>query len=307
MASRSSNVEGTLPNLLAFCRTFELGSFTLAAKSLRLTPAAVSRSVARLEELLGATLFRRTTRQLHPTQKGQAYYAKCSEGLRLLAEGEQSVLDDKQGKLRGHVRISVPTTYGLGQLLPNMQGFRKAFPDIKLEVHVSSHNIDFARDGFDLAIRAGAITDASLVARKLGDFEAGVFASPRYLKDAGVPTSVDDLARHCCISFILPRTGKAVPWTFSAPHQEWPPPLTLSCADDPMACVALAKADQGVIQTYRMMVRQEIERGELIEVLRSRGGCCRKFSLVYPQASKRSRAVKAVTDFIVTRSVGSTR
>ncbi len=295
-------LESTLPNLLSFCRTFERGSFTQAAKALRVTPAAVSRSVARLERALGATLFRRTTRELRPTAKGRAYYEKCAAALRLLAVGEQELLEAEGGPApHGLVRVSMPTTYGLRRLLPKMDGFRQRYPDIELELHVSNQNIDFVREGFDMAVRMGVIDDASMVARKLGDFPQGVFASPEYLGRRGAPRSVTEIADHDCIAFVMPSTGRVLPWLFAAPNRELLPPPRVRCAEDPHGGIALCKAGLGLFQTYRFLVEDELARGELVEVLRARGGRTRRFSLLYPKDGQRSRAVRAVADFILER------
>jgi len=293
-------LESTLPNLLSFCRTYERGSFTQAAKALRVTPAAVSRSVARLERALGATLFRRTTRELRPTAQGRAYYEKCAAALRLLATGEQELLDAEDGPApHGLVRISVPTTYGLRRLLPRMSGFRERYPGIELELHVANQNIDFVREGFDLAVRMGVIGDGGMVARKLGDFPLGTFASPEYLARRSAPRSANDLDGHDCIAFVMPSTGRVLPWIFAAPNRELVPPSQLRCADDPHGGIALCKAGLGLFQTYRFLVEDELARGELVEVLRARGGRTRRFSLLYPRDGLRSRAVRAVTEFIL--------
>lgn len=293
-------LESTLPNLSAFCRTFELGSFTRAAKALRVTPAAVSRAVARLEDSLGTALFRRTTRALQPTAQGRTYYERCAAALRLLEEGERALAEDEaEAGARGLVRLSVNTTYGLRRLLPRLLGFRERHPAIELEVHVSNTNVDFVREGYDLAIRQGAIEDAGLVARKLGDFPLGVFASPRYLAAAGSVRSVDDLANHRCIAFVLPRTGRAMPWVFAEPSAEVAPACALRCIEDPHGGIALALAGEGLYQTYRFLVEGELARGELVEVLASRAGRTRKFSLLYPKAATRSAAVRVVIDEIL--------
>jgi DNA-binding transcriptional LysR family regulator len=293
-------LESTLPNLLSFARTYEHGSFTLAAKSLRVTPAAVSRSVARLEKALGATLFRRTTRELRPTAKGRAYYEKCSAALRLLASGEQELFDAEDGpEPSGLVRISVPTTYGLRRLLPSMSGFRERHPSIELEFQVANNNINFVREGFDLAVRMGAINDAGMVARKLGDFPLGVFASPKYLSRRGEPKSVDDLTKHDCIAFLMPSTGRALPWILAAPNREITPKADIRCADDPHGGIALCRAGLGLFQTYQFLVEDELSSGQLVEVLRPRAGRTRRFSLLYPKEGTRSKAVRAVTDFIL--------
>src|SRR5690348_1132735 len=119
----ASTLVGTLPNLGAFCRTFESGSFTRAARSLGVTPQAVSRSIARLEQELGVTLFRRTTRSLSATAEARRYYERCVQALSLLATGEQELALDRAAPT-GDVRISVPTTYGHHHFLPSLGAFR---------------------------------------------------------------------------------------------------------------------------------------------------------------------------------------
>lgn len=294
-----SALGSTLPNLSAFCRTFETGSFTRAAKGLRVTPAAVSRAVARLEDALGTTLFRRTTRALQPTAKGRAYYERCAAALRLLEEGERALGDEAENTARGLVRLSVGTTYGLRRLMPRLGGFRERHPEIQLEIHVSNTNVDFVREGYDLAIRQGAIEDAGMIARKLGDFPLGVFASPRYLARAGAVRSIDDLANHECIAFVMPRTGRVLPWVFADPNMDVTPRSGLRCIEDPHGGIALALAGEGLYQTYRFLVEGELARDELVEVLASRSGRTRRFSLLYPKASSRSAAVRAVIDEVL--------
>lgn len=293
-----SAIESTLPNLLAFCRTYEGGSFTKAAKTLRVTPAAVSRSVARLERTLGTTLFRRTTRDLRPTAAGTAYYAKCAAGLALLETAERDLVEGAATE-SGVVRLSVGTTYGLHLLLPRLGGFRARHPHIELEAHVSNQNVDFVREGFDLAIRMGAIDDAGLVVRKLGDFTNGLFASPAYLERRGHPRSIDALAEHDAIAFVMPRTGRVLPWLFASPTRELVPQAKLRCIEDPGAGIALARAGEGIFQTYHFMVKGELARKELVEVLKPHGGRTRRFSLLYRKELAPSKAVRAVIDEIL--------
>jgi DNA-binding transcriptional LysR family regulator len=290
-------IESTLSNIRAFCCAYEDGSFTAAAKSLRVTPAAVSRAIARLEHSLGVTLFRRTTRQLRPTDHGVAYYAQCQAALALLVKAERDLAETTG--VRGVVRISVPTTYGAHHLLPHLDEVRTHHPHIELEVHVSNQNVDFVREGFDLAVRMGPLEGAHLVARKLGDFRLGVFASPRYVAAHGTPKRVEDLEddeRHTCIGFLMPRTGRALPWLFSSPSCELRPAFKLRCVEDPRAAVALARIGAGLVQTYLFMVEQDLARGDLVEVLEPYAGRTRRFSIVYPKQPAPTRAAKVVIE-----------
>lgn len=295
-----STPESTLPNILSFCRTYEHGSFTLAARALQVTPAAVSRSVARLERALGVTLFHRTTRVLRPTALGRAYYEKCAAAVSLLAEAEQA-LTDTADEARGVVRLSVPTTYGLHRLLPRLGGFSARHPGIELEVQVSNQSADLVRDGFDLAIRMGAISAPGLVARKLGDFSLGVFASPAYLRRHGEPSTLDDLADHRTLAFLMPRTGLPLPWLFSNPTAEHSIHATssLRVLDDPLGGIALCRAGCGLYQTYHFLVEPDLAAGTLVEVLPDRANRTRPFSLIYRKDRARARAVRAVISMLL--------
>lgn len=288
----------TLPNIEAFCRTYELGSFTAAAQALSVTPQATSRSVARLERALGVTLFRRTTRTLAATEDGQRYYELCVRALSLLAAGERSIVTGKT-TLTGTVRVSAPTTYGHYQLIPRLGGFYERYPDIRVELHISNANIDFVRDGYDFAIRMGRQLDKTFVARKLGDFPLGVYASPSYLTRRGVPQTPEDLAGHTCIAFVMPSSGRVLPWTFHPEPQQFVPVASYSCSEDVLGSIGLAKAGIGLVQTYDFLVAEDISRGALVEVLSAYRGAARPFSLIYPQSMPLSPAAEALKSFIL--------
>jgi DNA-binding transcriptional LysR family regulator len=289
---------GTLPNLEAFCRTYETGSFTKAARALSVTPQATSRAVARLESALGVTLFRRTTRSLSPTDAARRYYDLCVQALSLLSTGEREIASGRKAT-EGRVRISVPTTYGHHRLLPSLGAFRERYPGVQVEVNVSNQNIDFVRDGYDLAIRMGAIDDRTLVARKLGDFTLGVYASPSYLGRHGAPHKPEDLMRHACVTFVMPSSGRTLPWTFAPGPRSLVPQAAYSCSDDVLGVITLARAGVGLVQCYDFLVEDDVARGALVEVLAPFRGRSRPFSLLYPKSVVRSRAVRAMIDFVI--------
>jgi DNA-binding transcriptional LysR family regulator len=166
-------------------------------------------------------------------------------------------------------------------------------------VQVSNRNVDFVRDGYDLAIRLGTITDQALVARRLGVFPIGVFASPAYLARRGRPKSLDELASHDCITFVMPRTGRAMAWEFASPPLKLEPLARHRVTEDVLGLVAMARAGLGLVQTYDFMVDEHVQRGELVEVLTEHRGAGRPFSLVYPRSSRRSHAVRSFVDFVL--------
>jgi DNA-binding transcriptional LysR family regulator len=172
---------------------------------------------------------------------------------------------------------------------------------VTLDIHVSNRNIDFAEEGFDLAIRGRTPPDSSLVARKLEDAELVLVASPAYLKRAGRPKSLEDLARHECIQFELPSTGKRIPWPFmrNGVQEEILTAGGLCCAEDVLGVVTLARTGAGIVQTYRFIVEQDLARGDLVELLPKHGGTSRPFILLYPHARHLPLRARTFVDFLV--------
>ncbi|WP_395064858.1 LysR family transcriptional regulator [Paraburkholderia silvatlantica] len=290
-----------LGSIELFCQAAELGSFTLAANAASVTPAAVSRSVARLEERLGVRLFVRTTRQIRLTDAGRRYFEQCRQALSQLVDAEREVTGE-QTTPAGVLRISMPTPYGHYRVLPLLPAFRERYPEVQVDTHLSNRNIDFADEGFDLAIRGRAPADSNLVARKLEDAEMVVVATPAYLKRAGVPKSVADLQSHECIQFELQSSGRHLAWTFDGNANEGGEVITngsYGTSGDALAGVTLARAGAGLFQTYRFVVADDLREGRLVEVLREEGGRTRPFILLYPHARYLTSRVRAFVDFLV--------
>jgi DNA-binding transcriptional LysR family regulator len=289
-----------LGSLELFCAAAEHGGFTAAATALGVTPAAVSRTVARLEERLGVRLFVRTTRQIRLSDAGQAYYEQCRQALNQLAEAEREA-SGRQVAPSGLLRISVPTTYGHHRLLPRLPEFRARYPDIRVDVHVSNRNIDFAAEGYDLAVRVRAPADSTLIARHLEDAELVVVAAPDYLRRRGEPQSLDDLAAHDCIQFELPSSGRTIPWLFREGGRDTER-LTAggySSSDEVLAGVTLARHGAGIFQAYRFTVEEELRQGRLVELLKPFGGRSRPFNLLYPQQRHVPLRVRCFVDFLL--------
>ena len=289
-----------LGSIELFCLAAETGSFTAAANEAGITPAAVSRSVARLEERLGVRLFVRTTRQMRLTDDGRSYFEQCRQALTQLMDAERAV-SGGQSIAAGRLRISVPTPYAHYRLFPRLPAFRRRYPQVQVDVHVSNRNIDFANEGFDLAIRGRDPADSSLVARHLEDAEEVVVATPDYLARAGTPQTPEDLAGHECIQFELPSTGRRVPWTFriNGKAVEIETPGSVTVLEDYLATATLAKCGGGLMQAYRFTVQEELERGALVEVLKDYGQTTRPFLLIYPHARHVPSRVRAFIEFML--------
>ncbi len=289
-----------LGSIELFCLAAEEGSFTAAALAAGVTPAAVSRSVGRLEERLGTKLFVRTTRSIRLTEGGRSYYEQCRQALTQLVDAEREVMG-KQQEPSGTLRISLPTTYGHHRILPLLPEFRRRYPKVQVEAHLSNRNIDFVGEGYDMAVRVRAQPDSTLIARLLEDARLLVVAAPEYLQRIGTPLMLDDLQQHECIQFELPSSGRRITWLFSEGGKEREI-LTdggYLCSDDVLGGVTLAKHGAGLFQTYRFIVERELAEGSLVEVLQPFAGRSRPFTLLYPQHKHMPLRLRAFVNFIM--------
>jgi DNA-binding transcriptional LysR family regulator len=288
-----------LSTIALFCKAAELGSFTASANALGLTPAAVSRGVGRLEERLGIKLFRRTTRSMSLTDDGRLYFEQCRAAIAQIDDAEKAI-SGQQSVPRGLLRISAPSTYAHYRLLPRMAEFRRLYPLIELELNISNRNIDFVEEGYDIAIRQGTPPESRLVARKLEDARVGVYAAPNYLKRCGEPATLEELQseRHTLIPFLLPSTGRLMPWIFLGDGipVELTPRSDVRVSDEPLSCVALARSGLGLVQTFEWIAQSY--DSELVEILQNYSGRTRPFFLLYPQNRHLSTRVRALVDFL---------
>ncbi len=286
----------------AFCRTFEAGSFTAAARALGVAPQSTARAVARLEKHLGVALFRRTTRTLQPTDEARAYYRTCSHAIELLRGSAQS-LASARAITRGRVRICVPTSYAHHALLPALAPFHRRYPQVTLELQLCNRTSEFVANGYDLAIGFAPVADSSLTSRKLGDFSLGVFASPDYLATAGTPKHPHQLSSHGCIGSLLAPNGRVLPWLFASAPLQYEPICKYLVSDDYLGTFTLAIAGLGLAQLPHYVAADAVAQGDLMEVLTPFAGRSRKMVLLVPRDTRPSRAVKAMIDFIIESAI----
>ncbi|WP_291588905.1 LysR family transcriptional regulator [Comamonas sp. UBA7528] len=286
-----------------FCKAAEMGSFSAAAESLGLAPASVSRSIKRLEERLGVRLFSRTTRSVRLTPEGDIYWRECRQALEQIAEAERAITGT-QMEPSGTLRISVGTLYAHYRLLPVLPEFTATFPQIDIELSLSNKVTDMVDEGYDLAIRIGTPPDSRLIAQKLEDATVGVFATPGYLAQHGTPQTLESLTSHQCLQFILPTTGRPMPWILRTPDGDDLDHVLASgrrVLDDASGAVAWGMAGGGIFQTYHFIAAPAVARGELIEVLQAYGGRSRQFSITFPQNRHLSARVRVFVDFMLQR------
>jgi DNA-binding transcriptional LysR family regulator len=188
-----------LNQVSVFVRVMETGSFTAAARTLGLPKSSVSRRVSALERSLRVRLLQRGTRTLVLTEAGRLYFERARAALTGLADASAAVTDMSQ-EVAGPIRF---TTGGdnTGMIASLISEFLARYPKVQLEVVLTARRVDLVAEGFDLALRAGPLVDSSLVVRRLGRSDHGLFASRAYLRKAGKPRRVGDLAGHRFVLF----------------------------------------------------------------------------------------------------------
>jgi DNA-binding transcriptional LysR family regulator len=193
-----------LDGIAAFAGVVDSGSFSAAARRLKISKSAVSAHVQRLEERLGTRLLNRTTRRLSVTEAGAVYYRHCA---RILAEAEaaEQAATALQREPRGALRISAPDSFGWRHVAPAVPLFLKRYPDLAVDITLSPKHVNLVDEGLDLAIRIGVLEDSPLVVRKLAPSRLVLCAAPAYLKAHGMPHAPDELAKHNCLcTSVLP-------------------------------------------------------------------------------------------------------
>lgn len=184
--------------LRLFSAVAELESFTRAAERLGLTPGAASKQISALEDRMQARLLERTTRSVRLTDAGRALLDRVRPWL---AEYEviENGLVAEQAAAAGILRVAAPVDFGAERLIEPVNAFMERWPSVEVRLELADRMVDLVDEGYDVAVRIGALTDSSLIAKKLADAPMSLVASPAYLQAAGAPAHPSELARHDCI------------------------------------------------------------------------------------------------------------
>ncbi|MER9417712.1 LysR family transcriptional regulator [Mesorhizobium sp. M0306] len=248
-----------------FVRVVEAGSFSAAARALRMTPSAVSKLIARLEARLGARLVSRSTRKLQLTPEGAAFF---DSGVRILADMAAAEREAAAGAApRGRLRISSYVPFGQHRLIPLLPRFLERYPEISVDLVLTDDVIDLMEERADVAIRAGPLGESRLVARKLGQSRVIVVAAPSYLEARGTPKTPADLDRHNRMGFRFVRHLEGWPFIDAAGK-----PITLSIigntlVSDGEAMRLMALSGAGIARLARWHVEADIAAGRLLPLL----------------------------------------
>ncbi len=268
-----------LDGISVFVAVVQAGSFSQAARNLEMPTTTVSAKVARLERRLGVTLIQRTTRKINITPSGQTYFAGCSRALEEIQTAE-SELETKTPEPNGLLRITSPVDIAHGLLPEIVRAYLKRYPRTQIELIVTNRLVDLISEGVDLAVRAGELEDSSLIARKFGSVNGGLWASASYLKKMGTPKTPKDLESHDFLIFSEIMKDR-LPITDGTQEVEVPVRGRLS-SDDFGTLRALALGGEGITPLPQFLAVDPTVTGKLIRVLPKWTWEEGSYSLVYP-------------------------
>ena len=286
--------------MAAFAKVVDEGSFSGAARALRLTPSAVSKLIARLEGRLGARLFARSTRALVLTPEGETFHRSCIDILDRVDEAERAVAPPATP--RGRVRVNSAVPLGRRLILPFLPDFLARYPHVEVDVTLTDAVVDLLAEGVDIAVRAGPLVESALTARKLVDSPRVIVGSPDYLARCRMPQAPGDLSSHDCLTFNFRRAEEGWPFRIGGIVRRMAVRGPAK-AGDGETLRTLALAGVGLARLAGFHVREDIAAGRLVPVLEAYNpGDREPVHIVFSGGRAMPSRVRAFIDFVAERS-----
>lgn len=288
-----------LTGLIAFARAGSLGSYSAAARSLSVSPSAVSKSIQRLERQLGLSLFTRTTRSLTLTSEGRDLHERA---LRLLRDAEdiEQAAKVARSEPTGTLRIAASLPIGLHVVAPLLPRFRVLHPKVSIDLRLSDQRVDLIDEGIDIAVRIGDLPDSRLLSRKLSPYRLCCYASPDYLAAEGTPVHPDELPQHQTVNLRYQSSGQFFRWPFHLRDREVEiVPSSAMIVDASEAVLAIIAAGGGIGMATSFMASPWVKRGELVPVLAEFAVERHNITVVWPESRRANPAVKAFLNVLV--------
>lgn len=283
--------------IVSFVRSAETLSFVAASRALGVSPSAVGKSIAKLEQALQVRLFQRSTRTVKLTAEGEMFYQRCRRALDEIHDA-RAMLSHAIQAPRGTLRVSLPTI-GYRFLLPALPEFRCLYPEVELDIDFNDRIVDVIEEGFDIVIRSGDLPDSNLMSRRLGSFRFILCAAPSYLASKGTPSVPIDLENHDCIHYRFATVAKRMDWNMTA-DPAWTQlrlPAALTCNN--MEAVLMAAIDgHGVAYMPDFLARDALANGTLMTVLDDYHQDRGQFWVLWPSSLHLSPKIRVFVDFL---------
>jgi DNA-binding transcriptional LysR family regulator len=287
-----------LENIQVLIRAVELGSFSAAGRSMRLSAAVVSHRIRSLESQLGCRLFNRTTRKMQLTEQGRVFYENCLEVTRALDRAEASV-SEKGARPRGILKVTAPLGFGRDVVAPMLPKFQLQHPETDVFLRLSDYLIDLFSEAVDIAVRIAVLPDSSLVVRKIADIDRTLCASPAYLERHGTPRSIAELQLHRCLLLRYPGSQQ-FKWMLQdgAGHVAVPVTGHLD-ADAGDALTQWALLGEGIAMKPVFEIAAHLKSGALVQIMREHRPIPATLAILHAYQRMVPLKVRAFADILV--------
>jgi len=282
-----------------FLRVVDSRSFVRAAESLGMPASSVTGIIKRLEKHLQTRLLNRSTRNLSLTPEGERYLSRCRDILDLIDDTEASLHSSAEHP-QGRLRVDMPGSLAHAVILPHLAQFQQRYPDIYLMIGINDRQVDLIQEGVDCVIRTGSLHDSTLVARRLGELRWMTCAAPSYLAEMGVPKVLDDLQHHRAVHYFSSKTrrGNELHFIEEGVSVTVPVPGT-AAVNETGLYIRLALDGHGLVQLAETVVADQLQAGQLVEVLADKRPAPVPVSLLYPHQRFLSPAMRAFVDWTI--------
>jgi DNA-binding transcriptional LysR family regulator len=293
-----------LRSMEIFVAVVDAGNFTAAAATFNLSPVMIGKHIASLETTLGTRLLTRTTRRQSLTEIGAQYADQCRAILAQIAAAETGA-EAMRSVPRGRLRITAPFSFGSEWLAPAISDYLRLHPEVSVDLSLNDRMVDLVEEGFDAAVRIGALDDSGMIARPLFNYAMAICATPAYLAKHGTPQTPDELAAHECLDFMVGAVG--VRWRLQSVRdvhhargkRELPASRFRTNSGQALRMAALK--DFGIVMQAEVLLAQDIAAGRLVPILCDHLPAPRPMNLVYPRDRRATPKLTTFIDFMVER------
>jgi LysR family transcriptional regulator, regulator for bpeEF and oprC len=254
--------------LQIFVVTAQSDSFAAAADKLNLAPSSISKAIARLEDEIQTPLFYRTARSLKLTEIGHLYYDRHCQILNQIEQLDHEIRDRHTTSPKGLLRLGLTAELSQRYILPELHRFTSQYPHITLNISVTNQLLHPLRDNIDAILISGNIPNDGLTYHEILCYQSITCAAPSYLQQHGMPTTLEELMQHQCITFLNPSTAKPLPWTFQTDRaiEIYPEKMPLAF-DQYDLIIQAALQSYGIIQIPKHLIPREIHSRQLLPIL----------------------------------------
>jgi len=295
----ASSFSASYAGVIAFIAVVTEGSFARAADRLGIGRSAVSRSVQKLEQQVGARLFSRTTRSTALTAEGAIFFENCNPGVERIAQALDDMRELRDGPPRGQLRIGAPVGFGRQVVAPLLHRFRDAFPEIGIDLVLDDRPVDFTGDRIDVAFRDGRMEDSQVIARQIVPMQMFVVATPTYLRERGDIDQIDDLLARPAVHYRT-ASGRIAEWEFKVDGRlrKLLPP-SMEVFNDADLVLQAVLEHRGVAQLAGYQVCEHLRAGRIVACLPEYAPDDRGHYVCYQSRQQLPSRIRVFIDFMI--------